>query len=258
MTVTETERLLAAAGIVRPAEVIELAAAARLELAAAVVMLTKESSGGHNLWGRDGVSTGGVYTKGGPVTRISYERYRDLVRARQIGRQGVGPTQLTYGPLQDEADRRGGCWDWRTNVAVGFEHLASLIRAHGERGGFRRYNGSGAAAEVYAERSIKLLETWRQRLAAAAPRPPAPAQPADLVHGMRDHAEVRRLQEFLRDNFPGYAGDLPATGHYLDQTAAAIAEFQRRVGVRNPDGSRPDGRNVGSRTRAALAAHGYR
>ncbi len=75
---------LADAGIVRPDEVIELAAATRLPVPRAAVMLTKESSGGHMLWGRDGVSTGGAYTKGGPVTRENYLAYRALVRAGTI------------------------------------------------------------------------------------------------------------------------------------------------------------------------------
>lgn len=245
-------QILQKAGIVRPAEVISLAAAAKLPLARAVVMLTKESSGGHNLWGRDGVSTGGVYTKGGPVTRENYLAYRSLAQARVIGRQGVGPCQLTHSSLQDAADRLGGCWDWRSNVTVGFRHLATLQTDYGVRDGFRRYNGSGDRAEEYADKSMALLATWQQRLA------PTPDEGDGLYYGLRNNAEVRRLQEFMATRFPLYAGDLPATGNYLAETAAVVAEFQRRAGVLNPDGSRPDGRNVGPRTRAALLAHGYR
>lgn len=141
---------------------IDLAAAARLDLAAAVVLLAKESSGGRNVWGHDGTSTGGYYTKGAAVTRVAYEAWRP--HRSRLGSQGVGPTQLTHPSLQDLADERGGCWDWRINCAVGFEHLAGLIRRYGTRDGFRRYNGTGARAEAYADDALRRLTTWRQHL----------------------------------------------------------------------------------------------
>lgn len=77
-----------------------------------------------------------------------------------------------------------------------------------------------------------------------------------LEHGMRNNPDVAKLQEWLTRMY-GYC-DFPATGNYLDQTAACLAEFQRRTGVRNPDGSLPDGRRVGDRTRRALWDEGYR
>lgn len=163
---------LAAWGIVRPAEVVELAAAERLDLAAAAAMLEKESGGGRNVWGSDGVSTGGYYMKGATVTRADYERWKPH-RAR-LGSQGVGPCQLTYPPLQDQADAIGGCWEWRCNVRIGFRHLAALQRAYGVREGFRRYNGSGPAAERYAGDAMAKLAKWRLRLGS----PPPPAQPS--------------------------------------------------------------------------------
>lgn len=126
------------------------------------MLLIKESSGGRNVWGHDAVSTGGFYTKGGEVTRAAYETW--LPHRARLGSQGVGPTQLTWPGLQDRADERGGCWDWRTNCAVGFEHLAQLIRQHGVRDGFRRYNGTGPAAERYADDAMTRLAVWRQRL----------------------------------------------------------------------------------------------
>lgn len=81
-----------------------------------------------------------------------------------------------------------------------------------------------------------------------------------LRYGMRDSAAVANLQAFLARVFPSYAGALglpllPATGNYLDQTKAWVAEFQRRVGITGPDA---DGSIVGPRTNAALAEHGYR
>src|SRR5690606_10639159 len=97
--------------IVRAGEVVELAAAAGLDLAAAAVLLEKESGGGHNVWGHDPVPDGGFYRKGSPVTRAAYLAWKPH-RAR-LGSQGVGPCQLTWPPFQDRADERGGCWDWR-------------------------------------------------------------------------------------------------------------------------------------------------
>lgn len=242
--------ILTSGGILRAGEVVELAAAHRLDLACAAVLLVKESSGGRNVWGSDPVQTGGTYTKGAPVTRADYERY--LAVRGPLGAQGVGPCQLTWPGFQDRADARGGCWNWRTNVAVGFEILADLIRRHGVREGFRRYNGAGHAAERYADDAMGKLATWRARLAPAAPS--APTRPP-LSYGMRSHPTVRAVQLFLARAFPAYAGDLPATGNYLNQTVAVVREFQARAGVKGADAN---GRDIGPRTWAALAAHGYR
>jgi len=157
--------VLASHGIQRAAEVVERAAAAGLELAAAATLLEKESGGGHNVWGHDDVDTGGNYEKGAPVTREAYLNYK--ADRKRLGAQGVGPTQLTFPPFQDEADERGGCWDWRVNCLVGFEILAGNMRANGVRDGFRAYNGSGPRAERYADDAMSKLATWRSRLGGA-------------------------------------------------------------------------------------------
>lgn len=152
----------------RAAEVVELAAAAGLELAAAAVLLLKESSGGRNIWGHDAVNPGGIYVPGAEVTREAYLAYR--ARRVELGSQGVGPAQLTHWSLQDVADARGGCWDWRTNVAVGFEHLVGQTQGRTWREGFRRYNGGtgyNPRSEVYADDAVYLLDLWRARLAGA-------------------------------------------------------------------------------------------
>lgn len=159
MSITAT---LTAGGILRAAEVVELAAAAKLDLAAAAVLLVKESGGGRNVWGSDGVPTGGTYVKGSAVTREAYLAYK--ARRAELGSQGVGPCQLTWSGYQDQADELGGCWDWRCNVRVGFATLAQLQRQHGTRDGFRRYNGSGPAAERYADDAMAKLADWQARL----------------------------------------------------------------------------------------------
>lgn len=249
-TVTD---VLTAGGIIRAAEVVELAGKAGLDVAAAAVMLTKESSGGHNVWGRDRVETGGAYVKGSEVTREAYARYIELVRAGRIGRNGVGPCQLTYGPLQDRADRAGGCWDWRTNVLVGFEHLSGLVEAYGLRDGFRRYNGSGPMAEAYADDAEAKLEVWRARLRGADAVTPAGG--AFRIAEGDVGADVYRWAAWLVAMFPAYARielSAPAVQRYGPQTVAATAEFQRRTGVEG------DGRKVGPKTLGAALALGFR
>jgi hypothetical protein len=159
--------ILAVGGIQRAADVVAIAARCGLELAAAATVLVMESGGGANVWGHDDVATGGIYTKGAPVTQAAYLLYRAAVARGEIGRQGVGPCQLTYGPLQDAADKIGGCWDWTANATVGFGHLAALLQRLGPAQGFAAYNGSGPAAQHYGAVAAAHLDTWRAALAAA-------------------------------------------------------------------------------------------
>lgn len=90
--------------------------------------------------------------------------------------------------------------------------------------------------------------------AAPAPAPSSSSLPT-LRLGMRGDAGVAALQRFLAAVFPAYAGSLPPTGNYLEQTRAAVREFQLRAGVTGADA---DGTIVGPRTNAALARFGYR
>jgi hypothetical protein len=239
-------------GTQRAAEVIELAALAGLELAAAATLLEKESGGGRNVYGHDGVETGGFYTKGGPVTKESYLGYRE--HRAQLGAQGVGPTQLTYPPFQDRADRQGGCWDWRVNTRVGFDILSGLIKAKGVRSGFRAYNGSGPSAEVYADDAMKKLRVWRDRL---GPETVIDEPERPTLREGDTGAAVLALQKFLNTTFPGYSSIDLAPKRYGPQTAKVVAEFQRRAGVSGP-GVSATGKLVGPPTWAALEHFGFR
>lgn len=225
--------VLGARNIVRPAEVVELAAAAGLDLAAAAVLLQKESGGGHNLWGHDGVSTGGYYRKGGVVTREAYEAWKP--HRGRLGSQGVGPAQLTWPGFQDRADSRGGCWDWRTNVLTGFEILADLTRRYGTRDGFRRYNGSGAAAERYALDAVARLGQWTARLTAAAPGPARTLREGDRG------PDVEQLQRALNAR----GSRLVVDGVFGLLTRSAVRHHQDVGGI-TVDGI------VGPQTRAML------
>lgn len=157
--------VLAAGGILRAAEVVSIAASADLELAAAATLLMKESGGGRNVWGHDRVTVApNTYVKGGPVTQSNYAAYIAAVKAGRAGRQGCGPTQLTFGPFQQRADDAGGCWRWEVNCRVGFEILADHIRRRGVQDGFRAYNGSGRAAEAYGRDAKTKYDAWRVEL----------------------------------------------------------------------------------------------
>lgn len=159
--------ILAAGGIQRAADVVAIAARCGLELAAAAAVLVMESGGGANVWGHDNVATGGIYVKGAPVTREAYLMYRTAAARGEIGRQGVGPCQLTYGPLQAAADGAGGCWEPLANMSVGFAHLAALLQDHGDVQGFAAYNGSGPAAQHYGAVAAAHLTYWRDQLSHA-------------------------------------------------------------------------------------------
>lgn len=149
-------------GIAYPATTVAEARRAGLELAVACALLVQESGGGRNVFGHDGVDNPVVAAPGKDLY-VTRERYQLYKRYRQIGRgsQGVGPTQLTYFALQDEADRLGGCWKPWINMRVGFAHLVANIRKSGLRDGVRLYNGSGPAAERYAERMMQRISDWR-------------------------------------------------------------------------------------------------
>lgn len=197
-TPASLEDILTAHGIVNAAAVIELAEQAGLELAAAAVLLDKESGGGHAVWGHDAVNTAGTYIKGAPVTQADYLAYRTAVQEGRIGRQGVGPCQLTWSGYQDQADRLGGCWDWHINCTVGFGALAGAIRTLGLREGFRSFNGSGPAAERYADDAMARLGSWRQLLHGAS------TEGDDMTP--EQAAMLADLHTQLCTPFPGWAG----------------------------------------------------
>jgi hypothetical protein len=235
--------------------VVEAAQIAGLELASAAAMLEKESAGGRNVWGHDGVPTGGAYVKGAEVTRSAYMAYKRALELGKAGRQGVGPCQLTYGPFQDQADDMGGCWEPTFNIRVGFRVLQGLIASYGVRDGFRRYNGSGEAAVRYADDVMAKRAAWQARLSGStSPAPSTGGTPGTLRQGDTGPA-VAKLQAWLNRMYPAYSRIDINPQRYGPQTVGVIREFQRRSGVTGPDA---DGTIVGPRTWAALLAAGYR
>jgi hypothetical protein len=204
--------ILRANGIKRPEVTIAAAREAGLELAVACAMLMGESGGGRMVWGSDGVSTGGTYTKGGPVTEQNYKAYRAAMKAGKIGRQGVGDSQLTSAEFQDRGDALGGCWLPYPNQLSGFIGLANRIRAYGLRDGLRRYNGSGKAAEAYATRRMAEAARWRRLLAGAdipniQPPTTAPQEDDMTPEQARKLDEVHSALTVLLKPWPGGVSD---------------------------------------------------
>lgn len=139
---------------------------AGLPLALACALVEQESSF-RNVFGHDAVAN--PIAKGSPVTRASFEQYRTF-RNQGLGPQGVGVTQLTFPPFQDEADALGGCWKVRNQLRVGYRVLAEAISAHGVRGGLATYNAgnpSSSAGLEYAAKVLTRRRRWKQVLAQA-------------------------------------------------------------------------------------------
>lgn len=161
--ISDTQRLIHALennGLANAADAVHASALERVSLAVCCAMLENES-GGRNIFGAD---PGGDalprqwYDQ--PVTREHYLLYKER-RDQGMIPNGVGPCQLTSAGLQDAADRRGGCWIPLHNMTEGFSFLGSLIREHGEQGGFAAYNGSGPAADAYGARAVERARAWQ-------------------------------------------------------------------------------------------------
>jgi hypothetical protein len=143
------------------------------DLAACCALLVNESNG-RNLWGGDPWDRG-AYPRGialnptlneTTVTQLVYTTYK-LRRDAGLQPQGCGPCQLTDASLQIEAEKLGGCWVPVHNMTVGFRFLQQLFVEHrGAFAGFSAYNGSGPAAENYAQRASGQQAEWRDWLAA--------------------------------------------------------------------------------------------
>lgn len=223
--------VLAANGILRAPEVVELAGAAKLDLACAAVLLVKESGGGRNVWGHDGVDPLGAYDKGGPVTRdnyAAYRRIRDLPGRKGARAQGCGPAQLTSWDIQELADRIGGCWDWRANVRTGFGVLARHIARYGERRGFVAYNGGPGAlakpadhpAQRYGDDAVTRLARWRTLLANTTEDDDMPLSKDDLA-AIADAVWAKAIRNAF--------GDTVRADQILTGTEQRVADVQDKV-----------------------------
>lgn len=121
--------------------------------------LVEAETGFRNVFGHDTT----IFAGAGTVTRAKYLRYK-AERKRTGAMQGVGPCQLTWYAYQDDADKRGGCWIPRHNIAAGFDVLAANIKAYGRAEGIARYNGTGPAAARYSRNVRQRAGVWHSRL----------------------------------------------------------------------------------------------
>jgi len=148
-------------GIQMPIRMLAAAHEAAIPPSLAASVLMQESGGGTNVFGHDPT----IFVGAGEVTKAKYLAYRAQRGAKgEGGMQGVGPLQLTFYTLQDEADEQGGCWKPYVNMLVGFQHLADNIRRSGMHAGVKAYNGSGDAAETYATTVLDRADTFKQVL----------------------------------------------------------------------------------------------
>jgi hypothetical protein len=148
-------------GIRMPVRMLAAARTAAIPPSLAASVLMQETSGGDNVFGHDPT----IFVGAGKVTKAKYQAYKKQRGPKgEGGMQGVGPLQLTFYTLQDEADEQGGCWRPYVNMLVGFEHLAANIRRNGLRTGVRAYNGSGPAAEKYADTVLTRAEQFKKTL----------------------------------------------------------------------------------------------
>ncbi|HXH97814.1 MAG TPA: peptidoglycan-binding domain-containing protein [Gaiellaceae bacterium] len=228
-------------GIVSPKLTLQEARRAALPLPLACALLEQESSGGHNVFGHDAVRNP---VSGGQVTReryLEYKRYRPT-----LGMQGVGPCQLTWRGYQDQADALGGCWKPAINMRVGFAVLTAGIRRNGMRTGIRAYNGSGVAAERYADQVLERMRKWERLLGAMPAAQARPARPAPTPPpATRPPAHGPYASDFvalcLRQRGDRYEFGAETSFDDPDPDTFDCSELVEwalhRIGVRFPDGS---------------------
>jgi uncharacterized protein YcbK (DUF882 family) len=220
---------LRAGGILNPEVVIEEAKREGVRLSLACALLEKESAGGKNVFGHD---RGTIFAGAGTVTRDKYTDYKRQRDANPRNRrmQGVGPAQLTWWELQNQADAEGGCWQPRYNIRIGLRHLDDLMRRHGEPDGIRRYNGEGSAAEAYSRDVRARARRWHEILAGARP----PAKAVVLRRGAEGDAVVKLTRRLA------FVKSAKTRKPYLDAKRArfdeeaelALKAFQRQHGLR--------------------------
>lgn len=148
----------------------------------------------------------------------------------------------------------GAVWYW----TVARPTINSLCDRGDVRGVTRLINGGTNGLADREKRYARVRAMGNRILPSGGGAVPAPAVAVatggsipELALGATGGA-VRHLQEWLNRTFPEYARIDLGPSRYGPQTAAVIAEFQKRVGIRG------DGKNVGPQTSKALWTLGYR
>lgn len=158
-------------------------------------------------------------------------------------------------------------YDEKLDAVSGGAWTTLAIKQYTDKGTISGVRGA-VDRDVFYGDAVALASYCKRGTPVPAPKPPAPKpvpKPTppvapwtvlpSLTYGMRGNAAVRSLQSFLARCFPSYAhehGTLDATGNYLDVTAAWVAEYQSRYGIKS------DGKDVGPLTKPRLWADGWR
>ena len=151
---------------------------------------------------------------------------------------GVGPMQLTWYTLQDQADALGGCWKVGPNIRVGCEYLSGLIKAKGKKAGIQAYNG--APGFGYANSVLAREAKWAKTLTGApATMPPigAPRTFKAKPHAMLTGEDVRRFQRLLNARFDAWGIDIHVAedGEYGKETRHAAIQVCKGLGIAPAD-----------------------
>lgn len=121
--------------------------------------LVEQESNFRNIFGHD---------RGGPFAgqNVTASKVRQLISHVHRGgtSNGVGLTQLTWIGYIEQAQRRGGAHIPKHQLSVAFDALHNLIRRYGVHGGYKHYNGTGSAADVYADRLEARQRRWHRYL----------------------------------------------------------------------------------------------
>ena len=154
-------------GILRAGVVMRICRDIKLPFYVACAYLEQETNGGDNVFGSDSGKPGLI--RGEDLVRatgnkdVTLDRYRIYRMQRDfLGMQGVGPLQLTWWELQDEADLLGGCWDPIINTEVGLKLIREYKNTRTWDEVALRWNGG----EKYVIHNRELRDKWRERLAA--------------------------------------------------------------------------------------------
>lgn len=113
--------------------------------AVAAVLLTKETGGGRNVFGCDH-GPGRAFCH----ERVTKEKVSLLLRSGLAN--GVGPTQLTFRPFVEAANRRGGAHRPYINMLVGFGIFKEYLNEGSLWQAAKRYNGGTDYANDFSKR----------------------------------------------------------------------------------------------------------
>lgn len=132
-----------------------------LAISEALAVIEHES-GFRNIFGCD---------RGGPFCHqpVTKAKVLDLVRRVQAGgvSNGVGHGQLTWIGYIQEANRDGGAWVPRVNIATALKIVGSHKARHGWKKGLEVYNAGHVGTpqgRAYAQRVDALKAQWHQYL----------------------------------------------------------------------------------------------